>query len=105
MFMSRRFVSRLPWLCGNESAVFLQTPLIPDLEFEPRHAIFCNGSQFTIFDVLTETVGVEVHGGEPSRIIWLHFDSARLASSGSAECRMISDGVVAGRLKKKKIPQ
>lgn len=100
-FISRRLASRLPWLCGEADVLFLQTPLIPNLEFEPRSALFCDGAQFTIYDVLSETVGVEVYGGEPSRIVWLHFDPVRLAINGSAECRMILDGVVAGRLKRR----
>ena len=102
MFLSRRYLSRLPWFCGSDPSDFLSTPLILELEFEPRPVLFCDGARFTVFDVLSETVGVEIHGSEPSRLMWMRFDPTRLAANGSADCTMLTDGnVVCGRLRKK----
>ena len=100
MFLTRRFVSRLPWICGEPD--FLQVPLIPDYSFEPYATFFHDGAQFNVFDVLSETVGVEVHGSEPSKVMWLRFNPSRLVAFGSAECCAISDGLVYGRLVAKK---
>ena len=102
MFLTRRFVSRLPWMSGDPSSDFLRSPLIPDFDFEPRAAALRDGSLFTVFDVLSETVGIEMHSAGTSRILWLRFDPSQLVACGSADCHSLADGLLCGRLVAKK---
>ena len=102
MFLTRRFVSRLPWLCGESSSEFLRAPLIPDFDFELHAAALRDGSLFTVFDVLSETVGIEMHSAGTSRIMWLRFDPSQLVGCGSADCHSLVDGILCGRLVAKK---